>query len=101
MSGKVKLTVVKVVSPSEAFEEMPVKLKYDGPCPFHKLGDELIVDSMAKPEGMCDFAWNTIWPYAMAIRIGGDFSDIYEEPGTALVCCPDAARPVSFKIERF
>ena len=97
---KVKLTVLKVPRPEEVFDEMPLKLRYGGPCPYLKEGQELIVDSESKPEGLCDLAWNALWPYIMTIRRGGDFLDMYEEAGKGLGCCPDAVRPVAFLIER-
>jgi uncharacterized repeat protein (TIGR04076 family) len=97
---KVKLTVLKVPRPEEVFDEMPLKLRYSGPCPYLKEGQELIVDSESKPEGLCDLAWNALWPYIMTIRRGGDFLDMYEEAGKGLGCCPDAVRPVAFLIER-
>jgi len=36
----------------------------------------------------------------MTLRRGGDYPEFYKEPGKAFACCPDAARPVSFLIER-
>jgi uncharacterized repeat protein (TIGR04076 family) len=98
---KVKLTVLKVPRPEEVFDKMPLTLRYNGPCPYLKVGQEFIVDSESKPEGLCDFAWNALWPYVMTIRRGGDFSDMYEEAGKGLGCYPDAVRPVAFLMERF
>jgi len=67
---------------------------------FFKVGQEIIVDGEEKPEGFCVLAWNTFWLYIMTFRRGGDYPEFYKEPGKAFACCPDAARPVSFKIER-
>ncbi len=58
------------------------------------------VDGEEKPEEFCVLAWNTFWPYVMTLRRGGDYPEFYKEPGKAFACCPDVARPVSFKIER-
>lgn len=99
-SPRVKITVMKVTKPEEVWDVMPVTLKYSGPCPSFTVGQEIIIDDDLRPNGFCHWAWKTMWPVIMTIRRGGDFPDIYEEPGKALACCLDAARPVSFLIER-
>ena len=97
---KVKITVMKVTEPEEVWDKMPIKIKYSGPCPSFKVGQEIIIDNDLRPEGFCHWAWKVMWPIRMTIRRGGEFPDIYEEKGKALACCLDAARPVSFLIER-
>lgn len=79
---------------------VPLELNYSGPCPFFKEGQEIIVEGEEKPEGFCILAWNTFWPYIMTLRRGGNYPEFYKESGRVFACCPDAARPVSFLIER-
>lgn len=95
---KVKLTVMNVPDIGEV-TPVPLELNYSGPCPFFKVGQEIIVDGEEKPEGFCILAWNSFWPYIMTLRRGGNF-EFYKESGKAFACCGDAARPVSFLIER-
>jgi uncharacterized repeat protein (TIGR04076 family) len=99
-SPRVKITVLKAPKPEEVWDKMPLTIKYNGPCPHFTVGQEIIIDSDLMPDGFCHWAWKVMWPVIMTIRRGGDFSDIYEEQGKALACCIDAARPVSFLIER-
>jgi uncharacterized repeat protein (TIGR04076 family) len=97
---KMKVTVLKIPTPEEIWDEMPLTLKISGPCPYYTVGQEFIIDRVEKPEGFCNYAWNALFPYLLTIRWGGNFSEFFEEPGTMLACCPDASRPVSFLIER-
>ena len=96
---KVKLTVMNVPDIGEV-TPVPLELNYSGPCPFFKEGQEIIVDGDEKPEGFCTLAWYSFWPYIMTLRRGGNFPEFYKESGKAFACCGDAARPVSFLIER-
>lgn len=96
---KVKITVMKIPEIGE-YAEVPLKLNYSGPCFSFKVGQEIIVNGEDKPEGFCIFAWNALWPYIMTLRRGGEFSEMYKESGKMFACCPDAARPVAFLIER-
>jgi uncharacterized repeat protein (TIGR04076 family) len=96
---KVKLTVMNVPDIGEV-TPVPVELNYSGPCPFFKVGEEIIVEGEEKPDGFCILAWNTFWPYIMTLRRGGNYPEFYRKEGKAFACCPDAARPVSFLIER-
>ena len=96
---KVKLTVMNVPDIGEV-TPVPLELNYSGPCPFFKEGQEIIVDGEEKPEGFCILAWYSFWPYIMTLRRGGNFPEFYKESGKAFACCGDAARPVSFLIER-
>ena len=96
---KIKVTVMKVPDIGELFE-IPIELNYSGPCPFFKEGQEFIIDDEEKPEGFCRDAWHTLWPVFMSLRRGAEFPEYYKESGKGFFCCLDAARPVSFLIER-
>ncbi len=96
---KVKLTVTNVTDIGDV-TPVPLELNYSGPCPFFKEGQEIIVEGEERPDGFCVLAWNTFWPYIMTLRRGGDYLEFYKESGKTFACCPDAARPVSFLMER-
>jgi uncharacterized repeat protein (TIGR04076 family) len=99
LDKRVKLTVMNVPAVGE-ITPIPVELTYEKPCPYFKVGQEIIVKGENKPEGFCILAWNAFWPYIMTLRRGGEYPEFYKEPGKVFACCPDAARPVSFLIER-
>jgi uncharacterized repeat protein (TIGR04076 family) len=98
--GKLKITVLKVFKPEEVFKDPPIKTKEPYPCPVHKEGETILVEGYDQPEGICGFAWNVIWPFAMMLLNNGDLNWYYEKPGILVASCPDGLRPVIFKIER-
>ncbi len=65
------------------------------------VGRVFITDGWAKPEGMCDSAWETMSPFVMALSHGA--SNFYDgwmkNPRSAMISCNDGFRPVSFLIE--
>src|SRR5512143_383616 len=77
-----------------------------GPCPLFNEGQEFIVSStLDKPQGFCDWAWNDIHKFAVALSRGGNFSkDVFEgwmkADDSMIVCCTDGVRPVVFEIKR-
>jgi uncharacterized repeat protein (TIGR04076 family) len=98
-AGPVKITVLKRFDTKEVFKDSPVKAKYSGPCPVFKEGQVFHTD-VNKPSGFCPYAWDAIFAMINTLRFGGNCSEWYEEPGVAVVCCPDGLRPVIFKLER-
>ncbi len=38
----------------------------------HKIGDEWVFDFLPPP-GLCGFAYNSLFPFAMVLKTGGDF----------------------------
>lgn len=101
-AGKVKIMVLRCFRPEEVFKDPPVKAKGEqvGPCPVYEKGQIFYLEDDQRPEGFCDHAWNSIWPYTLTLRHQGDFHEWYEEPSVCVVCCPDGLRPVVFKLER-
>jgi uncharacterized repeat protein (TIGR04076 family) len=77
-----------------------------GPCPLLSEGQEFVVSSaLAKPPGFCDWAWNDILRFVVALSRGGNFSqDIFEgwmkTNDRMIACCTDGIRPVVFEIQR-
>jgi len=70
-------------------------------CPNHRVGDTFLAPQGAKPDGICDEAWNSMSRYAFALASGArHFWDDWVVPeGVAVVTCADAFRPVVFKLE--
>ena len=69
-----------------------------GTCNYsHKKGE---IFNYPEDRGkICAAAFHTIYPYAMAIRMGSNFP-WEEDEGTITICCPDYKNPVVFKITR-
>ena len=55
----------------------------------------------AKPEGMCDSAWETLSPFVMTLAHGGEnfYDGWMKDPKSAMISCNDGFRPVSFYVE--
>ncbi len=77
-----------------------------GPCPLLHDGQEFVVSpALEKPQGFCDWAWNDILKFVVALSRGGNFScDIFGEwmkdDDSMIACCTDGVRPVVFEIKR-
>jgi uncharacterized repeat protein (TIGR04076 family) len=99
-AGRLKITVLKRFDTKEVFKDPPVKAKYSGPCSMFKEGQVFYVDRSSMPSGFCPFAWDAIFWAVVTLESDGNFSEWYDEPGVAVVCCTDGLRPVVFKLER-
>jgi len=95
-----KISVLKRFDPGEVFKDPPVKAKYSGPCTVFNDGQVFHIAEERMPEGFCPYAWDAIFPVVVTLKYNGNFSEWYDEPGVAVVCCNDGLRPVVFKIER-
>ena len=64
----------------------------------HKIGDEFVIGDNT-PQGMCSWAFYTLFTFAGVLQYGGSFP--WEaKPGTAIVACPDPGNPVIFELRR-
>ena len=54
-----------------------------------------------KPEGFCDSAWDSVFPFVKTlVQGGGNFYDGWmKNPYSAMISCNDGFRPVSFYLE--
>ena len=74
-------------------------ISQEGTCESgHRTGDEFII-GITTPEGMCSWAYHTIFPFAEVLRFGGTFP-WEKDPDKAIVACPDAENPVIFELRR-
>lgn len=66
-----------------------------------KVGDSFVSEDATCPKGLCESAWNSIYPFALTLACGG--SDFYDgwmkNEKSAMISCNDGFRPVSFLIE--
>ena len=64
-------------------------------------GQVFLTDGLAKPEGLCESAWESMMPFVMTLAHGGmDFYDGWmKNKRSAMISCNDGFRPVSFLIE--
>ena len=66
-----------------------------------QVGQTFISENAQMPQGMCESAWQNIYPFALTLACGGgDFFDGWmKNPHSAMISCNDGFRPVSFYIE--
>ena len=99
--GKLKITVLKRLDPSELFETLPVTRRdWMVPCGIYEDGQEFIISGgLRMPEGFCPSAWRAINHNVRTLGYGGTLP-FHDEGNVAVNCCTDGLRPVIFKIER-
>ena len=102
--SRVKITVLRKIDPEIIFKgQIPLRpdsgRKYTI-CDTVEEGQEFIVEKNREmPKGFCPTAWKAIDSSLSLIQWGGDYYPNLPK-GTAITCCSDGIRPVSFKIER-
>ena len=72
-------------------------------CPLMRQGQVFYAD-YAKPDGLCDEAWKSIYQYVFALAYGAAgglfyYGDWIRKPGVAICSCNDGLRPGIFKLE--
>lgn len=101
---RVRITVAKRVVHMDLIGEHVDAVAFPqdaGPCPVWTDGQEFIIEGSwpERPAGFCDWAWSDIQRDVTMILLGADLPWL-KTPGTAIACCTDGLRPVTFKIER-
>lgn len=95
---KVKITAVRKT------EYKDLQAVYENPiehaCDINE-GQFFVSENIQKPEGFCDSAWNSIFPFVKELALGGgNFYDGWmKNPKSAMISCNDGFRPVSFLLE--
>ena len=95
---RVRITVVRMARYDDLIE------RYENPIE-HACGmwedRTFICDGWARPEGMCDSAWESLSPFVMTLAHGGEnlYDGWMKNPKSAMVSCNDGFRPVSFLVE--
>ena len=98
---KVKITVLKTTLDRKLAAEYGAEGLTA--CPMMREGQVFYAD-YAKPEGLCDGAWQAIYQYVFALAHGAGedvfyYGDWIRTPGVAICSCNDGLRPVIFKLE--
>ncbi|MBQ6646005.1 MAG: TIGR04076 family protein [Clostridia bacterium] len=96
--SKVAITVLRRVCHDDLIA------RYENPmenaCDMRE-GMRFVTDGYRKPDGLCDSAWLSIAPFAMALAAGAEnlYDGWMKDPKTAMVSCNDGFRSVSFLLE--
>ena len=70
------------------------------PCPIFQEGQQFISEDWpSKPEGFCERAWTDIHREVAMVMYEAKIPWIEQPAGTAVTCCNDGLRPVSFLLE--
>ncbi|MBA7684564.1 hypothetical protein ES703_92969 [subsurface metagenome] len=64
----------------------------------HKVGDQWLVGEKT-PEGMCIFAFSSLFPIITPLMYGGAFP-WEKDPDKTTAACPDPGNPVVFELRR-
>ena len=95
---KIRITVMRITQYADLMAQYENPIEHT--CNM-RLGQTFIVENCAKPEGMCDSAWETLLPFVRELTEGrGNFFDGWmQNPYSAMLSCNDGFRPVSFYVE--
>ena len=94
----IKIEVLKIT------EYKDLSGKYENiinlPCNL-KVGDTFYIDSLDKPDKLCDSAWETMFPFIKDLlnNKGNFYNGWMKNPMSAMISCNDGFRPVTFYIE--
>jgi uncharacterized repeat protein (TIGR04076 family) len=86
------------MTPKE-YEVVITLLSNKSPCHTgHKVGESWVFD-YRPPQGLCGFAYNSLFPFAVVMKTGGTFP-WQTDPDVVTACCPDAEVVNTFEIRR-
>ena len=93
-----KITVMRMARYDDLMAQYENPIEHA--CDLH-LGQTFIVEDAQKPEGMCDSAWETLFPFVKELAEGGGnfFDGWMKNPHSAMLSCNDGFRPVTFYVE--
>lgn len=101
---KVRITVVKRAFHRELVDAYlldDVLRQTFSPCPLFEEGQSFVSEDWpSKPEGFCERAWTDIHREVAMVMYEARIPWIEQPAGTAVTCCNDGLRPVSFLLER-
>ena len=95
---KVKITVKRIARYDDLIAEYENPIEHA--C-MMKLDQVFISVDAQRPEGFCDSAWESIYPFVKELANGGgNFYDGWmKNEKSAMISCNDGFRPVSFLLE--
>ena len=94
----VRITVKRVARYDDLITEYELPL--ENACSM-KEGMAFVSKGAAKPEGLCETAWETLRPFVLRLANGETkiYGDWMKNERSALISCNDGFRPVSFLLE--
>ena len=94
----VKITVMKMARYDDLIAQFENPIEHA--CDM-QMGQSFLAVNGAKPQGMCDSAWESMEYFVKKLAEGGgDFYNGWmKNPQSAMISCNDGFRPVSFFIE--
>ena len=70
-----------------------------GACPDgFQVGDSWLIDADKTPDGMCDLAYNMLFPIIRAFRMGAQSAGA--DKNVTYLQCPDSRRGLIYEIRR-
>ena len=95
---KVKITVKRIAQYDDLIAQYENPIEHA--CEM-KLDQVFVSIDAQKPEGFCDSAWESIFPFLKELANGGgNFYDGWmKNEKSAMISCNDGFRPVSFLLE--
>jgi len=95
---KVRITVKKIVCHEDLIKEYENPIEHA--CDM-KLNQVFIANGDKSPDGFCDSAWDSVYPFVKELANGGgNFYDGWmKNRKSAMISCNDGFRPVSFYLE--
>ena len=96
--SKCRITVKRITTYPDLIKEYENPIEHA--CDM-QLNQTFITDGDKKPQGFCDSAWQSVYPFVKELCLGGgNFYDGWmKNPKSAMISCNDGFRPVSFLIE--
>ena len=95
---KVRITVKRIACYKDLIAEYENPLEHA--C-MMKLNQVFVSIDAQRPEGFCDSAWESVYPFVKELANGGgNFYDGWmKNEKSAMISCNDGFRPVSFLLE--
>ena len=95
---KVKITVKRIARYDDLIAEYENPIEHA--C-MMKLDRVFVSVDAQRPEGFCDSAWESVYPFVKELANGGgNFYDGWmKNEKSAMISCNDGFRPVSFLLE--
>ena len=95
---KVRITVKRIARYDDLIAEYENPIEHA--C-MMKLNQVFVSVDAQRPEGFCDSAWESVYPFVKELANGGgNFYDGWmKNEKSAMISCNDGFRPVSFLLE--
>ncbi len=95
---KVKISVIRKAEYKDLMEQYENPIEHA--CDL-QIGQVFVSSDAQKPNGFCDSAWSSIFPFVLTLACGGgNFYDGWmKNEKSAMISCNDGFRPVSFLLE--